>query len=129
MNIKYWEFEDAPIKEKIKNPKIKDIAMVLFENELEAYRFSKLMEEVKRSKKLRLNEIKFLPKSTAKRYLDYAVQIGLLKHEDMTYELTDRFSKPLKNFWGFMTILKKLPLILLCRLTLIFHSVSHRVDI
>ena len=98
MNIKYWEFEDAPVKEKIKNPKIKDIAMVLFENELEAYRFSKLMEEVKRSKKLRLNEIKFLPKSTAKRYLDYAVQIGLLKHEDMAYELTDRFSKPLKNF-------------------------------
>ena len=98
MNIKYWEFEDAPVKEKIKTPKIKDIAMVLFQNEIEAYRFSKLMIEVKKSKKLKLNEIKFLPKTTAKRYLDYAVQIGLLKHEDMAYELTDRFSKPLKNF-------------------------------
>ncbi len=97
MNIKYWEFEDAPVKEKIKTPKIKDIAMVLFQNEIEAYRFSKLMIEVKKSKKLKLNEIKFLPKTTAKRYLDYAVQIGLLKHEDMAYELTDRFSKPLKN--------------------------------
>ncbi len=97
MNIKYWEFEDAPVKEKIKTPKIKDIAMVLFQNEIEAYRFSKLMIEVKKSKKLKLNEIKFLPKTTAKRYLDYAVQIGLLKHEDRAYELTDRFSKPLKN--------------------------------
>ncbi|MCL4381224.1 MAG: hypothetical protein M1331_01770 [Candidatus Marsarchaeota archaeon] len=97
MNIKYWEFEDAPIKERIKKPRIKDIANVLFENELEAYRFSKLMVEVKKSKKLRLNEVRFLPKTTAKRYLDYAVQIGLLKHEDMGYELTDRFSKPLKN--------------------------------
>ncbi len=97
MSIKYWEFEDAPLKEKIKNPQIKDIAKIFFDNEIEAFRFSLLLNEVKKNNYLKLNEIKMLPKTTAKRYLDYAVQIGLLKHEDNKYILTDRYSRPLKN--------------------------------
>ncbi len=102
MNIKYWEFEDAPIKEKLKNPKIKDIASIFFKNETEAYRFAKLLLEIKKLKNLKLNEVKFLPKTTAKRYLDYAVQIGLLKHENNTYSFTDRFSRPLKNLIAYI---------------------------
>ncbi len=97
MSIKYWEFEDAPLKEKIKNPKAGDIAKIFFDNEIEAFRFASLIYKVKKNEYLKLNEIKSLPKTTAKRYLDYAVQIGLLKHEENKYMLTNRFSRPFKN--------------------------------
>lgn len=98
MAIKYWEFEDAPLKDKIRSPKIKEIAKIFFENETEAYRFSKLILAVKKSGKLRLKDIpEGIPIATAKRYLDYAVQIGLIKHEANAYELTDRYSRPFRN--------------------------------
>ena len=98
MSIKYWEFEDAPLKEKLKNVKVKEIAKIFFDNETEAYRFSALLLEVKKNGQLRLKQVPAgIPISTAKRYLDFAVEIGLLKHEDNAYLLTDRFTKPFRN--------------------------------
>ncbi len=98
MSIKYWEFEDAPLKEKLKSPNVKDIAKVFFDSETEAYRFSALLLETKRKGQLRLRDVpKDIPIATAKRYLDYAVQVGLLKHEDNYYMLTDRYTRPFKN--------------------------------
>ncbi len=98
MPIKYWEFEDAPLKEKLKNVNVKEIAKVFFDNETEAYRFAALLLEVKKGGQLRLRQVpKNIPISTAKRYLDFAVEVGMLKHEDNIYMLTDRFTKPLRN--------------------------------
>jgi len=98
MPIKYWEFEDAPLKEKLKNVNVREIAKIFFDNETEAYRFAALLLEVKKRKQLKLKEVpEHIPIATAKRYLDYAVQIGLLNHEGTTYTITDRFTKPLRN--------------------------------
>ncbi len=98
MGIKYWEFEDAPMKEKMKNLNVRDISKLFFDNDTEAYRFAKLLLEVKRLKSLRLKQVPSdIPIATAKRYLDFAVELGLLKHESNAYELTDRFSKPFRN--------------------------------
>lgn len=98
MAIKYWEFEDAPLKEKLKNANIREIAKIFFDNETEAYRFAYLMLEVKKRKGLRLKDVdKGIPISTAKRYLDFAVSLGMLKHESNVYLLTDRFTRPFKN--------------------------------
>jgi hypothetical protein len=98
MGIKYWEFEDAPLKEKLKNVNVRDIAKVFFDNETEAYRFSALLLEVKKKGTMKLKDApKNIPIATAKRYLDYAVQIGILKHENGAYELTDRYTKPFRN--------------------------------
>ncbi len=98
MAIKYWEFEDAPLKEKLKNVNIREIAKIFFDNETEAYRFASLILEVKKKKGLRLKDVdKDLPISTAKRYLDFAVSLGMLKHESNVYMLTDRFSRPFRN--------------------------------
>lgn len=98
MGIKYWEFEDAPLKEKLKNVNVRDIAKIFFDNETEAYRFASLLHAVKKNKQLRLRQVPgHIPIATAKRYLDYAVQVGMLKHEDNAYMLTDRFSKPFRN--------------------------------
>lgn len=98
MAIKYWEFEDAPLKEKLKNVNIREIAKIFFDNETEAYRFAYLMLEVKRRKGLRLKDVdKGIPVSTAKRYLDFAVSAGMLKHEGNVYMLTDRFTRPFRN--------------------------------
>ena len=53
---------------------------------------------MKKSGAVRLKDCsKDLPPATWKRYLDYGVSVGLLKHENATYSFTDRFSKPLKN--------------------------------
>ncbi len=98
MSIRYWEFEDAALKEKLKNPNVKEIARLFFDNETEAYRFSYLLLETKKRGELRLKDVPdSIPIATAKRYLDYAVQIGLLKHESNAYSLTDRYSKPFRN--------------------------------
>jgi hypothetical protein len=103
MSIKYWEFEDAPLKEKLKNVNVKDIAKIFFDNETEAYRFSMLLLEVKRKGQLRLKDIPaIIPVATAKRYLDFAVQLGLLKHESTAYMLTDRYSKPFRNIAAYI---------------------------
>ncbi len=98
MAIKYWEFEDAPLREKLKNVNVKDVAKIFYDNETEAYRFSLLLSEVKKKGSLRLKEVPgSIPIATAKRYLDFAVQVGLLKHESNMYSLTDRFTKPFRN--------------------------------
>jgi hypothetical protein len=103
MGIKYWEFEDAPLKEKLKSVNIKDIAKIFFDNETEAYRFSLLLLEVKKRGQLKLKDIPaIVPVATAKRYLDHAVQIGLLKHENTVYMLTDRYSKPFRNIAAYI---------------------------
>ena len=98
MAIKYWEFEDAPMKEKLKNLNVKEIAKLFFDNETEAYRFGLLLYETKKRGTLRLRDVSGkMPVSTAKRYLDYAVQLGLLKHEGSEYMPTDRFTRPFRN--------------------------------
>jgi hypothetical protein len=98
MAIKYWEFEDAPLKEKLKNVNVREIAKIFFDNETEAYRFASLLLAVKKTEGLRLKDVdKGIPISTAKRYLDFAVSAGMLKHESNVYMLTDRFSRPFKN--------------------------------
>ncbi len=98
MSIKYWEFEDAPFKEKLKSVNVRDIAKIFFNNETEAYRFGRLLLEVKQKENLRLADIpKDIPVATAKRYLDRAVEFGLLKHENSTYALTNRYAHPLRN--------------------------------
>ena len=98
MAIKYWEFEDAPLKEKLKNPNVKELAKIYFENETRAYRFSRALLEVKKKSTLRLKDCDgSLPVATWKRYLDFGVTAGILKHEDSAYSFTDRYSKPFKN--------------------------------
>jgi hypothetical protein len=98
MSIKYWEFEDAPLKEKLKNPSVKEVARIYFDNETRAYRFAMALSAVKKAKELRLKDCGMgLPLATWKRYLDYGVALGILKHENSTYSFTDRYSKPLKN--------------------------------
>ncbi len=98
MSIKYWEFEDAPLKEKMKSLRVGEIAKIFFENETEAYRFGYLLLKAKKSGGIRLKSIKGeMPISTAKRYLDFAVEIGILKHESGIYSITDRFTRPLRN--------------------------------
>lgn len=103
MSIKYWEYEDAPLKEKLKNVRVRDVAKIFFDNETEAYRFALLLLEAKRNKGMRLKQVpQHIPVATAKRYLDFGVQVGLLKHEDGAYILTDRFSKPFRNIATYM---------------------------
>ena len=98
MAIKYWEYEDAPLREKLKDPNVRDVAKIYFENETKAYRFAKALLEVKKKGALRLKDCsKELPLATWKRYLDFGVMVGMLKHEDGVYAFTDRYSKPLKN--------------------------------
>jgi len=103
MNLKYWEWETGAFKERVKKPGIREIARVLFENETQAYRFASALLEVKKRGRLRLRDCpESLPIATWKRYLDYAVQIGMLKHEEESYEFTDRFTAPVKNFAAYV---------------------------
>lgn len=98
MAIKYWEFEDAPLREKLKEPNVRELAKIYFENETRAYRFAKALIEVKKKQPLRLKDCdSSLPIATWKRYLDFGVNVGILKHEDNAYSFTDRYSKPFKN--------------------------------
>lgn len=98
MPIKYWEYEDAPVKEKMKNPSVKEVAKIYFDNETRAYRFARALLEVKDKKELRLKDCSpDLPIATWKRYLDFGVTVGILKHEANQYSFTDRYSKPFKN--------------------------------
>lgn len=98
MSIKYWEFEDAPLREKLKSPSVKEVARIYFDNETRAYRFAMALSAVKKAKELRLKDCgEELPLATWKRYLDYGVAVGILKHENNAYSFTDRYSKPLKN--------------------------------
>ena len=98
MAIRYWEFEDAALREKLKSPNVKEIARIYFENETKAYRFSKALTEVKKHGELRLKDCpEDLPMATWKRYLDFGVTVGILKHEGNAYSFTDRYTKSLKN--------------------------------
>jgi len=104
MAIRYWEYEDAPLKEKLKSPNVREVAKIYFENETKAYRFALALLEVKKKGMLRLKDCdtKTLPIATWKRYLDFGVQVGLLKHENNTYSFTDRYSKPLRNIGAYI---------------------------
>ena len=98
MAIRYWEFEDAALREKLKSPNVKEIAKIYFDNETKAYRFSKALTEVKKRGELRLKDCpEDLPVATWKRYLDFGVTVGILKHEGNAYSFTDRYTKSLKN--------------------------------
>ena len=98
MAIRYWEYEDAPLKEKLKDPSVRDIAKIYFDNDTKAYRFSRALCEVKKTGGLRLKDCSGeLPLATWKRYLDFGVMVGLMKHEEGAYTFTDRYSEPLKN--------------------------------
>lgn len=98
MAIKYWEFEDAPLREKLKDPSVKEVAKVYFNNETKAYRFASALYKVKKAGSLRLKDCgDELPAATWKRYLDFGVTVGILKHEAGAYSFTDRYSKPLRN--------------------------------
>lgn len=98
MAIRYWEYEDAPLREKLKNVNVREVAKIYFDNETRAYRFAKALLAVKKAGALRLKDCDdSLPIATWKRYLDFGVQVGLLKHEDNAYSFTDRYSKPFKN--------------------------------
>jgi hypothetical protein len=99
VSLKYWEWEDAVLKEKLKHISVREVARGYFENETQAYRFASALLLVKRKGFLKLKECPDeLPVATWKRYLDFGVQVGILKHEDEVYSFTDRFTKPMKNF-------------------------------
>lgn len=105
VSLKYWEWEDAVLKEKLKAVSVKEIARTYFDNETQAYRFALALLLVKRKGVLRLRECpEELPVATWKRYLDFGVQVGILKHEDEVYSFTDRFTKPLKNFGEYVKV-------------------------
>jgi hypothetical protein len=98
MAIKYWEFEDAPLKEKLKSPNVRELSRIYFGNETRAYRFAKALLAVKQKGTLRLKDCgDSLPIATWKRYLDFGVEVGILKHENSEYAFTDRYSKPFRN--------------------------------
>ncbi len=98
MAIKYWEFEDAPLKEKLKSPNVRELSRIYFGNETRAYRFAKALLAVKQRGTLRLKDCgDSLPIATWKRYLDFGVEVGILKHENSEYAFTDRYSKPFRN--------------------------------
>lgn len=103
MNIKYWEWENQPTKEKVAKPSVRYLCDALFENDTHAYRFAKLLMHFKERKTLRLRDLPTteLPKATWHRYLNYAEQLGLVKKEHGVYELTNRFSNPTRNFAEF----------------------------
>jgi len=105
VSLKYWEWEDAVLKEKLKVVSVKEIARAYFDNETQAYRFASALLLVKKRGALRLRECpEELPVATWKRYLDFGVQVGMLKHEDEVYSFTDRFTKPLKNFGEYVKV-------------------------
>jgi len=99
LNLKYWEWEARPAKDKMATPSVRHLCEVLFENDTHAYRFARLLMHFKERKTLRLRDLptEELPKATWHRYLVYAEQLGLAKKEHGVYELTNRFSNPLKN--------------------------------
>ena len=110
MSIKYWEYEDAPLKEKLKDVSVKHVAKIYFENETKAYRFARALYEVKKKSQLRLKDCgQELPLATWKRYLDFGVMVGLLKHEDGSYSFTDRYSRPLKNISSYIKAWMEVP--------------------
>lgn len=99
VNLKYWEWENHPTKAKMEKPSIKHLCDLLFENDTHAYRFARLLMHFKERKTLRLRDLptEELPKATWHRYLIYAEQLGIAKKEHGVYELTNRFSNPLRN--------------------------------
>ncbi len=110
MAIRYWEYEDAPLKEKLKDPNVRDIAKIYFDNDTKAYRFSRALCEVKKKGSLRLKDCSGeLPVATWKRYLDFGVMVGMLKHEEGSYSFTDRYSRPLKNISAYIKAWMEVP--------------------
>lgn len=99
MGFKYFEWEGPAAKEKLKQLTVREITSFFFDNETQAYRFSRALLLVKQKGALRLRDCpEDLPVATWKRYLDFGVQLGMLSNETGKYVVANRFSNALKNF-------------------------------
>jgi len=95
----YFDWEGPAAKEKMKQLTVKEIANFFFDNETQAYRFSRALLLVKQKGALRLRDCpEDLPTATWKRYLDFGVQLGMLSNETGKYVMANRFTPALKNF-------------------------------
>jgi hypothetical protein len=99
VNLKYWEWEDKPAKEKSKAPTAKEIARTLFEDPKKAERFALILDTVKARGIVRLRDLDFkaMPKATWHRWLELGVQLGMLNKENEAYSITSRFPTALEN--------------------------------
>ena len=99
MNFRYWQWESHEYSEKKKTPSVKELALVLENNDTHAYRLARVLCIVKRKGAVQLKEMPAdLPKATWHRYLEGAYRLGLLDKKDNTYVKINRFTNPLKNF-------------------------------
>jgi|GEM_PF-4631020 len=99
MNFKYWEWEAAPYKEKLKAPSIKGITSALFTDETKAYRFACVLNTARQHPvQLKDCDTQIMPKSVWYYYLEMAVRLGMLDKQRRIYVLTNRFTRPFSNF-------------------------------
>ncbi len=99
MNFKYWQWEAHELVEKKKKPSVREIALVIEDNETSAYRLARVLALVKSKGAIQLKQMPpDLPKATWHRYLEHAYRLGLLDKKDNTYFKINRFTNPLKNF-------------------------------
>jgi hypothetical protein len=99
MNLKYWEWETTPAKEKAKNLSAKEIARTLFEDPKKAERFALILDTVNARGIVQLRDLDFkiIPKATWHRWLETGVQYGMLNKENEAYSITGRFPTALEN--------------------------------
>ena len=99
MNFKYWQWEAHELKEKMRKPGCREIALALFENETHAYRFARVLCIVKGKGSVRLKEMPGdLPKATWHRYLEKGYEMGFFDKKGDAYFKINRFTNPIKNF-------------------------------
>lgn len=102
MTFKYFEWEAAATKDR--KLSAKHVAEFFFDNDTQAYRFTRALLLVKKKTVLRLRDCPDdLPAATWKRYLDFGVQVGLLQFDNLQYALANRFTPALKNFGAYAT--------------------------
>ncbi len=99
MNFKYWEWEAAPYKEKLKVPTVKAITDALFTDETKAYRFACVLNTARQHPvQLKDCDTSVMPKSVWYYYLEMAVRLGMLDKQGRIYVLTNRFTRPFANY-------------------------------
>ncbi len=99
MNFKYWQWESHELAEKKKKPSVKEIALVIEDNETSAYRLARVLTLAKAKGSVALKEMPpDLPKATWHRYLETAYHLGMLDKKDNRYYNVNRFTNPLTNF-------------------------------
>ena len=99
MNFKYWQWESHELAEKKKKPSVKEIALVIEDNETSAYRLARVLCLAKAKGSVALKEMPAdLPKATWHRYLETAYHLGFLDKKDNRYYNVNRFTNPLANF-------------------------------